>query len=93
VTTIDGLNCDLGAVATIVLADDHALVRSALRMLLESETGLELVAEAGDVEETLRKVRAYKPNVLVLDPACLAGRASLRSQPCSRRRPVRRSLS
>jgi two-component system, NarL family, response regulator NreC len=80
VTTIDGLNCDLGAVATTVLADNHALARSALRMLLESEAGLEVVAEAGDVEETLRKVRAYKPNVLVLD-LCMPGGSSLAAIP------------
>jgi two-component system response regulator NreC len=55
-----------GASATIVLADDHALVRSGLRMLLE-EAGFEIVAEAGDVPATVRKVRGYKPNVLVLD--------------------------
>ena len=79
-TTIDGLNCDLGTAATIVLADDHALGRSALRMLLGSEAGLELVAEAGDVEETLRKVRAYKQNVLVLD-LCMPGGSSLAAIP------------
>lgn len=51
---------------TVVLADDHVLVRSGLRMLIE-EAGFEVVAEAGDVGATLRKVRAYKPNALVLD--------------------------
>jgi two-component system, NarL family, response regulator NreC len=52
---------------TIVLADDHTIVRSGLRMLLDAEEGLEVVAEAGDVGEAVRKVRAYKPDVLVLD--------------------------
>jgi two-component system, NarL family, response regulator NreC len=52
---------------TIVLADDHAIVRSGLRMLLDAEDGLQVVAEAGDVAEAVRKVRAYKPDVLVLD--------------------------
>jgi two-component system response regulator NreC len=51
----------------VVLADDHAVVRSALRMLLESESEVEVVAEAGDAEEAARKVRAYHPDVLVLD--------------------------
>jgi two-component system response regulator NreC len=51
----------------IVLADDHAVVRSGLRLVLEGETGFEVVAEAGTVEETVRKVRAIRPNVLVLD--------------------------
>jgi two-component system response regulator NreC len=52
---------------TIVLADDHTIVRSGLRMLLDAEDGLHVVAEAGDVAEAVRKVRAYKPDVLVLD--------------------------
>jgi two-component system, NarL family, response regulator NreC len=51
---------------TIVLADDHTSVRSALRALLEAGDGVEVVAEAADIEETVRKVLAYKPNVLVL---------------------------
>jgi two-component system response regulator NreC len=51
----------------IVLADDHAVVRSGLRFVLEAEDGLEVIAEAGTVEETLRKVRAIRPDVLVLD--------------------------
>ncbi|MGD1058930.1 MAG: hypothetical protein ABR992_16115, partial [Solirubrobacteraceae bacterium] len=34
----------------IVLADDHAVVRSGLRMLLDSETDFEVVAEASDVD-------------------------------------------
>lgn len=51
----------------IVLADDHVVVRSGLRMLLDSEPGLEVVAEAGDVESARRYVRGHHPNVLVLD--------------------------
>jgi two-component system response regulator NreC len=53
--------------ASIVIADDHKLVRSALRMLLEAEAGIEVVAEAGDVAETMRKLLAFKPTVLLLD--------------------------
>jgi two-component system response regulator NreC len=52
---------------TIVLADDHAVVRSGLRILLEDEEGVSVVAEAGDVGGTLRHVRSHKPTVLVLD--------------------------
>jgi two-component system, NarL family, response regulator NreC len=51
----------------IVLADDHAVVRSGLRMLLDAEDGFEVVAEAGDLEATARYVRAHRPQVLVLD--------------------------
>lgn len=52
---------------SIVLADDHAIVRSALRALLEAEAEFEVVAEAGEVDEAVRKVLAYKPDVIVLD--------------------------
>jgi len=51
----------------VVVADDHAVVRSGLRSLLEAEEGIEVVAEAGDVESALRYVRAHRPTVLVLD--------------------------
>ena len=51
----------------IVLADDHAVVRSGLRMVLETESDLEVVAEAGDVESARRYVRGHHPDVLVLD--------------------------
>jgi two-component system response regulator NreC len=52
---------------TIVLADDHQVVRAGLRMLLQAEDGFEVVAEAGDVATTERRVAAYHPRVLVLD--------------------------
>ncbi len=52
---------------TIVLADDHAVVRSALKLLLDAEEGFEVVAEAGDAESAARYVRGHKPRVLVLD--------------------------
>jgi two-component system, NarL family, response regulator NreC len=55
------------APVTIVLADDHAVVRSAVRSVLEAEGDFEVVAEAGDVGTAVRKVLAFKPNVLVLD--------------------------
>jgi two-component system response regulator NreC len=42
-------------------------MRSGLRMLLEREEDFEVAAEAGDVEETIRKLKAYKPDVLLLD--------------------------
>jgi two-component system response regulator NreC len=51
----------------IVLADDHVVVRSALRMLLEAEPEFEVVSEAGNADEAARKVRGHHPQVLVLD--------------------------
>jgi two-component system response regulator NreC len=65
---------------TIVLADDHTIVRSALRALLEAEAEFEVVAEAGEVEEAVRKVLAYKPAVIVLDLS-MPGGSSLAAIP------------
>ena len=56
-----------GGAVSIVLADDHEVVRNGLRMLLDAEDGFEVVAEAGDLEATRRYVRAHRPQVLVLD--------------------------
>ena len=56
-----------GETISVVLADDHEVVRSGLRMLLESEGGIEVVAEAGDVDSARRYVLGHKPEVLVLD--------------------------
>jgi two-component system, NarL family, response regulator NreC len=51
---------------SVVLADDHAVVRSGLRLLLD-QAGLRVLAEAGDAESALRSVLGHKPSVLVLD--------------------------
>jgi two-component system response regulator NreC len=52
---------------TVVLADDHRVVRSGLRVLLESDGRFSVLDEAGDVPGTLVKVRESRPRVLVLD--------------------------
>jgi len=52
---------------TIVLADDHVVVRSALRMLLESEPDFEVAAEAGTADDAVRYVKGHRPDVLILD--------------------------
>jgi two-component system response regulator NreC len=51
----------------LVLADDHAVVRTGLRLLLDAEDGLTVVAEAGEIDTTRHMVRAHRPDVLVLD--------------------------
>jgi two-component system, NarL family, response regulator NreC len=56
-----------GQTIRIVLADDHAVVRSGLRLLLDAETGFEVVAEAGDLDSARRYVRGHSPDVLILD--------------------------
>jgi len=52
---------------TVVIADDHEVVRSGLRTLLGKEADLEVTAETRDVRSTLAHVRAKQPDVLVLD--------------------------
>jgi two-component system response regulator NreC len=71
------------ATIRIVLADDHAVVRSGLRLLLDGEAGFEVVAEAGDVEAARRYVRGHHPAVLVLD-LNMPGGSSLEAIPAIR---------
>jgi two-component system response regulator NreC len=52
---------------SIVLADDHAVVRGALRSLLDGQDDIEVVGEAGDLEAARRAVDEHAPRVLVLD--------------------------
>jgi two-component system response regulator NreC len=65
---------------TIVLADDHTVVRSALRMLLEAEPDFDVVAEAGNADDAVRYVLGHKPTVLILD-LNMPGRPSLEAIP------------
>ena len=52
---------------TIVLADDHAIVRQGLRTLLESDPQFEVVGEAADGREAIELVKRRKPMVLIAD--------------------------
>ena len=51
----------------VLLADDHAIVRRGLRSLLETEPGLNVVAEAADGIEALRLADEHDPDVVILD--------------------------
>jgi two-component system response regulator NreC len=67
----------------LILADDHAVVRSGLRMLLDSESDFEVVAEASNIEDAQRYVRGHHPKVLVLD-LNMPGGSSLEAIPAIR---------
>jgi two-component system response regulator NreC len=54
-------------VIRVVLVDDHAVVRSGLRLLLEAEEDLEVVGEAGNAKDAIFRARAMKPDVILLD--------------------------
>lgn len=51
----------------LLLVDDHAVVRSGLRMLLENERDVEIVGEAGTAAEALEAAVRLKPNVVLMD--------------------------
>jgi DNA-binding NarL/FixJ family response regulator len=53
----------------ILLADDHALVRQGVRLILDSEPDLAVVAEAGDGAEAIDKARETTPDLAILDIA------------------------
>jgi two-component system, NarL family, response regulator NreC len=67
----------------VVVADDHVVVRHGLRLLIDAESGLRVVAEAGTVPDALRMARAHRPNVLVLD-LNMPGGSSLEAIPTIR---------
>jgi two-component system response regulator NreC len=52
---------------TVVLVDDHAVVRGALRALLDGQEDLEVVGEASDIASARATVAEKRPSVLVLD--------------------------
>lgn len=64
-----GAEDESGAPVSIVIADDHALVREGTRRLLEAEAGLVVVAEAGDGANAVAEVERLRPNVVIMDIA------------------------
>ncbi|MFJ6082831.1 response regulator [Streptomyces sp. NPDC092369] len=65
---------------SVVIADDHPVVRAGMRVLLSQDPSFEVVAESSTVPETVRAVTEHQPSVLVLD-LTMAGRSSLPSIP------------
>jgi YesN/AraC family two-component response regulator len=51
----------------LLLADDHAVLRSGLRALLNSQPDMEVIAEAADGEEAIRKSAEFAPDVVIMD--------------------------
>jgi two-component system response regulator NreC len=51
----------------ILVADDHAVLRAGLRLLINTQSDMEVLAEAGDFPEALQMTRVAKPDVLLLD--------------------------
>jgi two-component system, NarL family, response regulator NreC len=64
----------------IVVVDDHAVVRSGLKLLLEAESDMEVVGEAGTTREAVFEVRAQKPDVILLD-VVMPGESGIEATP------------
>jgi two-component system response regulator NreC len=80
VAAMTAADVSMAEAITIVLADDHRVVRSGLRVLLESDGRFAVLGEAGDVMSTVDQVREWRPRVLVLD-LNMAGESSLDAIP------------
>ncbi len=65
---------------TVLLADDHALVRRGFRRLLEDDPSIEVVGEASNGEEAIRMTSELKPTVVVMD-AAMPGTSGLAAIP------------
>lgn len=58
---------------TVLVADDHAVVRAGIRHILESMPGVAVVAEASDGPAALRLAREHRPDVIILDVSMPGG--------------------
>jgi len=56
-----------GKEISILIADDHPIVRRGLAQLLNSEPGLAVIAEADDGEQAIERIRALQPAIAILD--------------------------
>jgi len=63
-----------------VVVDDHAVVRAGLRLVLEAEDDVEVVAEAADARQAIFETRAHKPDVILLD-VVMPGRSGIEAIP------------
>jgi two-component system response regulator NreC len=63
-----------------VIVDDHAVVRSGLRLVLEAEDDIDVVAEAADAREAVFEARAQQPDVILLD-VVMPGRSGIEAIP------------
>jgi two-component system response regulator NreC len=63
-----------------VIVDDHAVVRSGLRLVLENESDIEVVAEAADARTAVFEARAHHPDVILLD-VVMPGRSGIEAIP------------
>jgi two-component system response regulator NreC len=65
----------------VLLVDDHAVVRTGLRLLLDGQDDIETVAEAGDAREAVFEARAAKPDVVLMDVMLGGGKSGIEATP------------
>jgi DNA-binding NarL/FixJ family response regulator len=59
----------VGSRTTVILADDHAMLRAGIRSFLEQQEGMEIVAEADDGREAIELASKHAPDILLIDVA------------------------
>jgi two-component system response regulator NreC len=64
----------------VLIVDDHAVVRSGLRLLLTQQEDVECVGEAGDVDAAVREARRHRPDVILLD-VVMPGQSGIEGAP------------
>lgn len=64
----------------VLIADDHAILRAGLRMLIDSQPDMKVIAEAPNGEEAVRLASAERPDVVILD-ITMPGGGGLRAVP------------
>jgi len=64
----------------VLIVDDHPVVRSGLRRVLESEADIEVVGEAGDAQHAVFETRAQKPDVILMD-VVMPGKTGIEATP------------
>ena len=80
-TTLRGGGAGLSQIR-VVIVDDHAVVRSGLELLLDAEEDIEVVGEAGNLQEAVFRTRSLKPDVVLMDIVMPVRAASRRRRQC-----------
>ena len=64
----------------VLIVDDHAVVRAGLRLLLDAEEDVEVVADAGDAREAVFEARRHRPDLILLD-VTMPGKSGIEATP------------
>jgi two-component system, NarL family, response regulator NreC len=67
-------------VIRVLVVDDHAVVRSGLRLLLDAEDDIETVGEAGNLQDAVFRTRSLKPDVILMD-VVMPGESGIEATP------------